>query len=254
MEDRKKVLELFFKSYGHLANIDNIFLDSINDIPGGTIHPPHDSFHLDSFMDSKTDYTADMEVNNQKFTIPWMTPGGTFVINGVEKIPLIQEIKAKQAIFVVIKNDQEESIVVATTKFPMAKVPVRLVLGSKEIFIDVSAIAKQLGGDGDDVNNQDKAKISFIDAVKLFGYDINDIVEMMKSMDGNKSTLSMLFSSMGSANYKIPEKDSLVDYIFNLKGFIDDSESDRVVINTLVHLLNKAVMVFLGKEKTYRQR
>ena len=107
MDDRKKVLELFFKAYGHLANIDNIFLDAINDIPDGNVRAPHNPFHLDSFMASKTDYTADMKVGKQKFTIPWMTPSGTFVINGVEKVPLIQENKARQAIFVVIKNDTE---------------------------------------------------------------------------------------------------------------------------------------------------
>lgn len=63
------------------------------------LRPPCDC-NIDELIANKLDYNASATVVNQSSTESWMTPDNTFVLNGVERVPLIQEVKARNAIYI----------------------------------------------------------------------------------------------------------------------------------------------------------
>ncbi|KAG9320967.1 hypothetical protein KVV02_001827 [Mortierella alpina] len=170
--------------------------------------------HVDEMVANKASYNADAVMANQSFTVPWMTSNGTFIVNGVERVPLIQEVKARNVIYVSSMVDDKGLSVTASTRFPDAKFPVRLVLRATEIYLDVSAISRQLEEqEDDDDDTPTKAP--------------------------TKTPLSVLVDMFGSR--------------VDLMDTLDDTElGDDIIINTLLYMFSKCVSVYFGKEPSDR--
>lgn len=251
----RHLLELFFEEHSHLANIHEIFSQSMEetfDQEDIRISYPKSSIVIENLIAEKSSYNAKITIGEQSFLVPWMTPNGTFIINGVEKVPLIQEVKARHVIYVspIIK-----SAVIATTRFPNTKFPVRLVFKATEMYLDVSMISRQLAEDDDDdddgvpSNDDITTKIPFEVLIAIFNSNINHVVAVLESMEESATTLSLLLASLKPNDARnIPNKEKLVENIFGL--FVDDDEIvDDIVINTLLYMLNECVLVYFGKKE-----
>jgi DNA-directed RNA polymerase beta subunit len=251
ISQRKHLLELFFAKHSHLSNIEKIFVDAM-DATNATLHPPNSD--IDELIANKLGYNADATVANQSFTVPWMTPNGTFIVNGVERVPLIQEVKARNVIYVSSIVDEKGLSVISSTRFPNAKFPVRLVLKATEIYLDVSAISRQLDEDDDDDDEPLKAitKVPLSVLIDIFGSGV-DVMDVLDGMGASNAALSMLLSSMRSFNIDIPSKDVLIENIFNLASLTDNVELvDGIIINTLLYMFDQCVLVYFGKEASDR--
>lgn len=252
ISERKRILELFFGQHSHLANIDKIFLDAMNVTFANAKLESHDC-NVDELIANKLGYNANVTVANQSFTVPWMTSDGTFIINGVERVPLIQEVKARNVIYVSSIADEKGLTVISSTRFPNARFPVRLVLKSTEIYLDVSAISRQLEedeSDDDDVLPKITTKVPLAMLVDIFGSKV-DIVEILEGMEASGATLSMLLSSLRPSMETPPNKNALVENIFTLP--LDDVELvDNIIVNTLLHMFNECVLVYFGKQPSDR--
>lgn len=253
ISQRKRLLELFFDEHSYLANVDRIFLDAMNATT--TLLPP-DDVDVNEMIANKSSYNANATVANQSFTLPWMTSSGTFIINGVERVPLIQEVKARNAIYVSSVTDEKGLAVVATTRFSGAKIPTRLVLKAREIYLDVSAISRQLEEYDDDDDDEDvlpkiTTKIPLATLVDIFGSRI-DVVDTLEGMGAIGATLSMLLASLRPSDMEAPpNRDTLRENIFKLP--LDDTELiDDIIITTLLYMFNECVLVYFGKESSNR--
>lgn len=254
--DRKHVLELFLQQHSHLCNMDKIFVDEMKFVLGDLLSIPTGNVDVDELVGQKLDYSADVTMPNQSFTIPWMTPMGTFVVNGVEKVPLIQEVKARNIVYISSITDEKSTYTVATTRFPSARFPVRLVVNAREIYLDVSVISRQLDDDEDlgeiYAKDQYKAttKISFGKLMNMFNSGIDHVMDTLKEMEDSNTTLSMLFSCLQSTDMKtIPHKDTLVENLFNVSELVHDADMlDDIIMNTLLYMLNQSVLVYMGKK------
>ncbi len=255
--DRKHLLESFLRQHSHLCNMDKIFVDEMKDVLGDTLSIPLDP-DVDDLIGKKLGYNANVSMHGQHFTVPWMTSTGTFVINGVEKVPLIQEVKARNIVYVSLITDEKSTYVISSTRFPNARFPVRLVVSAKEIFLDVSAISRQLGEDeerDDEIYAKDQykatTKISFGKLMNMFNSGIDHIIDTLREMEESVTTLSMLFSCLQSTDMKtIPHRDTLVENVFNVSGLVDDTDLlDDIIMNTLLHMLNQSVLVYMGKKE-----
>lgn len=215
------------------------------------VSPPKSSVVIEDIIAEKSNYNAKVTIDGQSFSVPWMTPGGTFIINGVEKVPLIQEVKARHVVYI---SPVVNSAVIAVTRFPMAKFPVRLVLKASEIYLDVSMISRQLaeGDDDDEIssNGDITTKIPFQVLIEMFNSNINHIVAILESMGESKTTLSLLLASLRPSDARnAPNKEKLVENIFALSDFVDDAEViDDIVVDTLLYMLNECVLVYFGKK------
>src|ERR1700761_313421 len=247
ISQRKRLLELFFAEHSYLSNVDEIFVNAMNTtFINATLSLPTDT---DGLIANKLGYNADAVVANQSFTVPWMTSNGTFIVNGVERVPLIQEVKARNVIYVSSIVDEKGVSVVSSTRFSNARFPVRLVLKSTEIYLDVSAISRQLeedDDDDDDIPLKATTKVSLAMLIDMFGSGV-DVVDTLGGMGASVASLSMLLSSLRPSHTDIlPNKGVLVENIFNL-GMDDAELVDDIVINTLLYMFNECVLVYFGK-------
>ncbi len=255
ISQRKRLLELFFAEHSHLSNVDKIFFEAMDTTFANATLLPSKHVNVEELIANKLSYSADASVANQSFTVPWMTPIGTFVINGVERVPLIQEVKARSVIYVSSIVDEKGLAVVATTRFPNAKFPVRLVLKAADIYLDVSAISRQLeeedDDDDDDVLPKVITKVPLATLADIFGSRV-DVVDTLEGMGASGATLSILLASLKPSDMEaLPNKDTLRENIFNLP--LDDMElADDIVIITLLHMFNECVSVYFGKEPSNR--
>lgn len=248
INDRKRLLEIFFESHRHLANIDDIFFHVMRENFIATLPNKPD---IDALISNKQSYNIDVTIGNQTFTVPWMTPDGSFIINGVERVPLIQEVKARNIIFISSMSNEKGSFVVASTRFPDAKFPARLVLKASEIYLDVSAISRQLDEE-DDESSGSIVKVPFAAILDIFGVNLAYVRDTLGEMGANDATFSMLFASLKHIGIdNIPSKKVLVDNLFKLETF-DDNLVNTIIVDTMLRLLDEAVMVYFGKEPTDR--
>lgn len=246
--NRKRLLELFFANHSHLANVDEIFVDAMEaTFVNANLYPP-DEYNVEELISRKETLNANAKQANQSFTVPWMTTNGTFVVNGVERVPLIQEVKARNVIYTSSLVDEKGMAVVSTTRFPNAKFPVRLVLKATEIYLDVSAISHQLEDEDDDeVLLKAVTKIPLAILVDIFGDGV-DVSDVLEGMQATGATLSLLLSLPRSSNLEIlPNKDTLKENIFALPV-----DNDDIVITTLLYMLNQCVLVYFGKQPSER--
>ncbi|KAG0201756.1 DNA-directed RNA polymerase subunit B' [Mortierella sp. GBA30] len=250
ISQRKRLLELFFTQHSHLANIDKIFVNAMKTtFVDATLQPPT-SVDIDELVVDKLTYNANANVSNQSFTVPWMTLDGTFVINGVERVPLIQEVKARNVIYTSSIVDEKGLSVIATTRFSNARVPVRLVLKASDVYLDASAISHQLEEeDEDDDLPKATTKVSLGTLVDIFGSGV-DAVDVLGGMGSSGATISMLLSAL-RPTHDVTSRNVLVENIFNL-GLDDVKLVDTIVINTILYMFNQCVLVYFGNQPSDR--
>lgn len=224
----------------------------MNTIFGDTTLSLPNSSSIDELILNKLGYDANATIAGQSFGVPWMTPNGTFIVNGVERVPLIQEVKARNVIYVSSITDEKGLSVICSTRFPDAKFPVRLVVKSTEIYLDVSAISRQLEeGDesDDDINLKATTKISLAMLIDMFGSGV-DVVDTLTGMGASGAAVSMLLSSLRPNMDVPPSRDTLLENMFFM---MDDTELvDDIVINTLLYMFNECVLVYFGKTPSDR--
>jgi DNA-directed RNA polymerase beta subunit len=256
ISQRKRLLESFFAEHSHLANITKIFDDEMKRVFINAKLLPPSTCNLDELIANKQNYNANAAVANQLFTIPWMTSEGTFVVNGVERVPLIQEVRSRNVIFITTINDTKGLSVIATTRFPYARVPVRLVVKSTEIFLDISAISRQLEEDVDDEEDEDgippkvTTKVPLAVLFDIFAPKI-DVIGILAMMGASGASLSMLLSLRQSTADLPPSKEVLKKNIFNM-GLDDTKLVDNIVITTVLYMYNECVLTYFGKDSSDR--
>lgn len=255
ISQRKRLLEMFFAEHSHLSNVDKIFFDAMDKTFANGLLLSSKNVDVEELIANKLSYNADVNVANQSFTIPWMTSAGTFIVNGVERVPLIQEVKGRNIIYVSSIADEKGLTIIATTRFLNARFPVRLVLKATEIYLDVSAISRQLE-EGDDDDDDDVlpnviTKVPLAILADIFGSRI-DVVDILEGMGASGATLSILLASLKPSSMEaLPNKDALRENIFNLP--LDDMElADDIIIITLLHMFNECVLVYFGKKSSDR--
>jgi DNA-directed RNA polymerase beta subunit len=233
--------------------VDEIFYNAMDNIFADKQLVKPEECDVEKLIRDKLGYNVTCTIGNQTFTVPWMTSRGTFVVNGVERVPLIQEVKARNVIYTSSIPDDKGLNVVCTTKFPNARFPVRLVVRSTEIYLDVSTISRQLEeeeDEDDDVLPKITTKISLAMLVDVFGSSV-DVVSVLEGMQATGAALSMLLSSFRPSDTETyPNKDALRENIFTLP--LDEQPADSIIMYTLLYMFNQSVMVFFGKDASDR--
>jgi DNA-directed RNA polymerase beta subunit len=227
------MLHLFFKEHSYLANVDTIYGKHVG------VGTP------DECMKNGTSYVTSSGY-------PCMTPGGYFIINGVEKVPVIQELRARQVMF----SSEKDGYVVVQVRFPNAHFPVRLNVNSTEIFIDVSAFSSQIEERigkkevtmfyGEVRNRKKSFRIPFEKILTLFNGNIQKIVKN-PNLDTTSSVIIMSsFRPYEGSTVEIT-RDILSEFLF---PWYDPTQVDEVVINTMVYMVRMAVDVYFNKVKS----
>lgn len=247
-------MESFYRKHGYLANLDRVYHDYVLDEfheNGYTVEPP-DEDAVKFAMENKTSLMAKTGAG---FEIPWMTPEGIFIINGVEKVPVIQELRAREVMFTSYIHDKHG--VVVQTRFPNAPFPIRLHISTSEISVDVSTFSTQIGdsmeakdnpnatGDatGDPMLHRNNLRVSLERLLGIFGMTIKEAMGAMVSTTVQSLVMSSLKPYEGDT---IPVgKDMLVEYLFST-GFIPADRLDDVVCSTLLHMVTMGVDLLMG--------
>lgn len=256
-----KILDQFFEQFGIIGNIDQIYINSIYTIlsqyfdnvkllsPQDEIYCIKKNIDYEEYcMTEKKSYEWEIYFDNRNsFRIPRMVNRkGYFIIDGVIKNPLIQELKSRYSVFTSLENEKNnEKIVYVETRFLESTIPFKIIYDNKSIKIDLSILQKDLK----------QNKINEISTISLQTL----IYKMMKI---SVSELRSIFSlpTFGIWNHFIVtldenEEDSMdtfnYDMIYNLintKCFGSYFNKKQILL-TLSYLLKKAIDVYEGVEE-----
>ena len=128
---RTSLLEKYFDHHGLLANQDVIFQEVV-------IDELSENNKLEVPNENDIEYIRNRESYNfhvngkESFDVPMMNSRGFFIIDGVEKVPLIQENKSRNSMFVT----SDDGEITCETKFPNSRNSLKVVY-SKDIYIRI---------------------------------------------------------------------------------------------------------------------
>jgi DNA-directed RNA polymerase beta subunit len=128
---RASLLEKFFKKHGLLANQDVIFQELVIDelSKDNTLEIPEEN-DIEYIRDRES-YNLHVE-GKDIFDVPMMNSKGFFIIDGVEKVPLIQENKSRNSMFVTFEEDE----IACETRLPGSRNSLKVVY-SKEVYVRI---------------------------------------------------------------------------------------------------------------------
>ncbi len=247
------IMDLFYKHHGYIANLKKIYEEQVVEYlvneHGYNIVPP-DEEDLEKAMKEKTSYMANV---GDEFQIPWMTDEGFFVINGIEKVPLIQELRAREMVFASMIGD---STAVVQSRFPDAGFPIRLYVSSSEIYVDVSAFVNQLEESlgkqeptmmrGNRLSMKGYLRVSLEKLLGIYGADVRDVVAIVDDVTVSTFVMSSLKAYEGDTIQVT--KEVLTRCLFAAEH-VPESELDKVVIHTVLYMLSVGVSLYLGQTK-----
>jgi DNA-directed RNA polymerase beta subunit len=189
---------------------------------------------------------------SRNIKVPWMTKEGYFIINGIEKVPVIQELKAKEVVFTSFKGNE----VLVTTRFPHASFPVRMYVSPGEIYIDVSMFASQIEEElepvettmfrGEQRRKKSSLRVSFDRFMALFDTDLNKVV--MNIID-DPTTSSFIMSSLKPYEGDVitVSKQTMKNMLFRA-NYVPDEMLDSIIVETIVYMIGEATAVYLGNK------
>ncbi|KAG0013455.1 DNA-directed RNA polymerase subunit B' [Podila clonocystis] len=242
-------MDLFYRYHGFMGNLDKIYKEQVVeylDERGYVVTPP-DGGGIEEAMKDKTSYMANV---GDEFQIPWMTDEGYFVINGVEKAPLIQELKAKEMVFVqMVANN----LSVVQSRFPDASFPIRLHVSPSEIYVDVSAFANQIEESlgkqestmvrGNRPSTKGYLHVSLEKLLGMYGTNVREAVDAVDDTTVGTFIMSSLKAYEGDTVQVT--KEVLTNCLFAAEHVPEDV-LDKVVSNTILHMLTVGVALYLG--------
>jgi DNA-directed RNA polymerase beta subunit len=212
-QSRRLLLRKFFEQHGTLSNQDLIFEESV-------IDKLSKDYDIEINEEDDIRYIRNRESYNilvrapETFEVPMMNRKGFFIIQGVEKVPLIQESKSRNSMFV----SKEEDCVVCETRFPGSRNTMKIVY-SEEVYIRMII--------GDDKNR------------KLY---INSLFKKWK-----KKFPEILLSRKSEISIILLEESrsiSDIDYEYFI-NYVMGIASKTEVCNTILYMLNMCISVSL---------
>ncbi|KAG0067766.1 DNA-directed RNA polymerase subunit B' [Linnemannia elongata] len=247
---REYIMDLFYAHHGHIANLDKIYMEQVVECLardyGYNIIAPEEG-DLEKAMTDKGSYMADV---GEEFQIPWMTDEGYFVINGIEKVPLIQELRAREMVFA---SMVDKDMVVVQSRFPDAGFPIRLCMTSSEIYVDVSAFVNQLEESlgkqeptmirGARPSMKGYLRVSLEKLLGMYGTNIRDLVDIVDDVTVSTFVMSSLKAYEGDT---IPVTKQVLTRCLFAAEHIPDGNLDNVVTHTILYMLSVGVSVYLG--------
>ena len=223
---RSELLSKFFERHGILANqydiYKNMVIDNLKekfdvDIPD----------NLQYCLDNAKTYEAKVSNSKEEFEVPMMTPDGYFVIEGIKKVPLIQESKSRNSMFFTYGDD-----IMCETRFSGSRNSMRLVF-SNDIYIRMLI-------DGNDM------RMNINDLFYMWDNMVNTKLEdkcyilVFRYMKGKQreSEVMSIFADTG---------DSVDEELYNYfaKHVLGDS-TIREALYTIIYILSKCVSIKLG--------
>ena len=143
----------FFDRYGYLANMDQIYIESIMRILLQYLKQPRmedivsDNMDMDyksCLLNAKSYEWRIVSSNIPPFQIPRMVEEkGYFIIDGVMKNTPIHELKSNRNVFTSIDDDKYRTIR-AETQFRGSNIPFRIVFNLDTISVDITLIQKDI--------------------------------------------------------------------------------------------------------------
>lgn len=235
---RYKIFDLFFKHHGYLANHDKIFNDFIVDHieNSETILPNGQQQILQQIVASeeleKTHIVNKSDYNFRlgKYEIPKMTTGGYFIMNGIERVLLIQEHKSRCNIFTgYTVNNKGRGEAFTETRLRNARHVLKMLYSDNVYLRIVLEGGKSI------------KCINLLDFLHKLGDNI--IVKMIEIID-KVFTRSKWNSAMITILSDITHKNDVDDdlYLYIEKNFIGDSTKNDVIY-TLLYMLERCLSV-----------
>ena len=206
-------MESFFAIHGYLANIDVIYEESLR-----SVFPDETEWN----DDGKGNYHTE-----EGIIIPKMI-GGRFLINNIEKVPFIQEVRNKEC-FYIFRSDDE---IIGETKVSPECFPLRISVSTKGAYIIVSSIQKDLGS-SDPIPIMSFLSL-YYEKMEFAMGRINDMIKDVPSM-------STYIIAHGSSGFHM-NKDIIEDKFFGTRN----SKKNAL---TLTYLFYKCFKVYFGKDK-----
>jgi len=231
-ESRSNLLSQFFSKHGYLSNQDIIYEDLVlNDLSKRYDIEMPDKKEIDYLRD-RENYDVHVRGDKEWFNIPMMNKEGYFIIQGVKKVPLIQESKSRHSMFFT----REGEAIISETRLMGGRNTMKLVL-SDEVYIKIISSA---------------GKYKKIHIVNLF--------DMWDNMDGTSlhdKCASLAYAFM-SNNKRKPEVLSIIaDSILEQNVISDDlyeylrdnimgNTSTIEVLYTILYMIHGCVSVLFG--------
>ena len=228
---RELLIRDFFRRHGWIADLPQDYLHYARDMArmaGGILmYPEHDESTC--IAESRTyEYVVAFDSPSKaEITIPAMTEGGYFIIQGSEKVLLIQEVKLQTEPCVTVDGQK----VCCELFITDALAPVRIeIVDHSKVELDISMIYKSLGND--------KSNISvgiYEVLVDMFSLDFGSVYELLRSYCLNDEDFSnclvyIVASTKGYAGV-LPESKSVI------KRHIFTGMSDYNIVATLITMV-----------------
>lgn len=243
---RELILRDFFRIHGWIADIQSDYrhyMEEIAKISGTVLLNPINN--EESCIKNYITYEYSFEGDNYIFTIPAMTTGGYFIIEGSEKVLLIQEVKLQTEPFVTVNDGNIICEMHIESDDYFAPVKISLI-DSSIIKLDTSMIYKDIK------NNKSIGIWEVITEMFLSDYDeetkLSKLSTLVTSCCSNDEDFSncmvyILASTTGShgLNYHT-DKEVIRNKIF--RGM-----SDTKIIGTLVTMILICVKTKFGNIK-----
>lgn len=237
---RVKLLKKFFEEYGYDANMSKeypkileLFLHLLRKtFPDLTMRLSQPSwveaiYRGESYQMSY--YQEDVPICH----VPMLTPQGFFIIDGVERVLLMQEFRNIHLTSLI----RDETTIIAETRFPGGHLPLRIIYKHVEsLHMDLSSIHHEL---------PDIKSLGVYDWLYHHGYDIGKIFQVISHLVDDHQNINTFLTMLVASTSDLGETlDPHIAKIIQSKFF--PGIPSEVVLNTMVYLTYICVMTSLG--------
>jgi DNA-directed RNA polymerase beta subunit len=206
-------MESFFAIHGYLANMDTIYEESLK-----LIFPNETKWDEDGQGNYRTE---------EGIIIPKMT-GGKFLVNNVEKVLFIQEVRNRECFYIFRSGDE----VIGETKISSECLPLRISVSTKGAYIIVSSIQKDL---------KSSDPIPVMSFLSLYYEKMEPSLGGISDMIQDAPSMNTYIIAHGSSGFHM-NKDVIEDRFFGIRN------SKKNVL-TLTYLFYKCFRVYFGKDE-----
>lgn len=266
-ESREELLRLFFDHHGLLANQDIIYKENIidyvtrdktriakfpditdddqyiiNTVQMRNNITPFPELNESKYIRSRSNYNVEFrgvesrdklktKIYQESFEMPLMTPDGYFIIQGVEKAPLIQEYKSRNTMFYSVNGES----IIAETRLRGCRNTLKMAYES-QITIQLLMDKGEKSGPIPSITINDLFKTWYQEG-EIRPIDI--AVNLVKGTARQFEVFSALTSSMSNDIIDTEEYEYFTDYVMG-------SASRKEVVLTLTHMIYKCVSIKFG--------
>jgi DNA-directed RNA polymerase beta subunit len=216
-----ELLSAFFERHSYLANIDTIYEQSLKSIVPGEWEE-----------DGEENYIV--TISDKEISIPRMT-GGKFTINGVDKVPFIQEVRNRDCLYITAAASGSDDEVIGEVRVSEDCLPLRIGISSKGAYIIIASIQKDLG------TSDPIPILPFLSSYEILGSDTAaSMYEMLKDKPLGPSVATFLTAHAGVELHI--DKDLIEDKYFGTRDSMKN-------IYTLIYVFYKCYRVYLSRDR-----